>query len=329
MIKIILGSLFGLILLVVAIIAFTLFSCFRKKTPAKKNVETELERLFPGQFQVLNSNLKLIDIMAQFKGEKQAVIGDKADPDVQFLLDWNKGTESIGFDSSTVMAAHEHAKKEVAQARELFKLLKDNSLEKFSAGVVGRAAYIQVFGEPNPAFRKQSLEIIQSVLEKNPRRVQTSIFIQLLEPEEFHKQYQDIIPATHWKTGAGIQGEQLILSLNFELGASMNMPELMRHWEINTGAKRLSQTQDDAFRTARAWAEKNLPKPIFMSEAGYTSVETLVNDEPAIRFGFPYYDKDLTEEEKLHTDNEVKGYITGIYYFDQKVFTKLQKQAEF
>ncbi|MBC7777582.1 MAG: hypothetical protein H7246_19265 [Phycisphaerae bacterium] len=328
MIKIILGSILGLFLLIVAILAFTLFGCFRKKTPAKKNVETELERMFPGQFQVLNSNLKMLDVMAQYKGNKQAVIGDKADPDVQFLLDWYKGTESAGFDSTTVMAAHERAKKDVAEARELFKLLKAKGLGNISVGVIDSAAYIQVYGEPTPDFRKQTLEILKSVLDKKPGRAQTSIFIELLEPEEFHHRYQDIIPSTHWKTGAGMQGEQMILSLNFKLGA-MNIPELMRHWEINTGAKRLRQAQDDAYETAHAWAEKNLPKPIFMSAGGYSSFETIVNDEPAIRFGYPYYDKDFTEEEKLYSGNEAKGYVVGVYYFDQKVFSKLRRQEEF
>jgi|GEM_PF-5882187 len=117
MIKIILGSTLGLFLLIVAILAFTVFNCFRKKTPAKKGLETELERMFPGQFQVLLHNLKMLDVMVQIQGNKQAVIGEMADPEVQFLLDWHKGTEGASFDSSTVMTAHERAKKEVAQAR--------------------------------------------------------------------------------------------------------------------------------------------------------------------------------------------------------------------
>ncbi len=293
------------------------------------HVETELERMFPGQFEVLNSNLKMLDIMAQYKGDKQAVIGDKADPDVQFLLDWYKGTTTVGFDSATVIAAHEHAKKDVMQSRELFKILKNNGMGDISVGVIDSAAYIQVYAEPRPELRRHTLEILKTVLEQKPRRKQTSIFIELLEPEEFHKRYQDVIPATHWQTGAGMQGEMLILTLNFELSASMNIAELMRHWQMNIGAKRLHQAQKDAYQTAHAWAEKNLPKPIYMSEDDYESFEALVGDEPAARFGYPYYDKDFSAEEKLYTENEAKGYITGVYYFDQKAFLKLKRQKEF
>jgi hypothetical protein len=66
-----------------------------------------------------------------------------------------------------------------------------------------------------------------------------------------------------------------------------------------------------------------------MSAEGYSSFEVIENDEPAIRFGFPYYDKNFTEEEKLQDGNEPKGYVVGIYYFDKKVFSKLRRQQEF
>lgn len=329
MIKIILGSILGLFLLVVAILACTLFGCFRKKTPAKKNVESELELMFPGQFQVLDSNRKMLDIMAQYKGDKQAVIGDKADPDVQFLLNWYKGTTTVGFDSATVIAAHEHAKKDVVQARALFKQLKDKGLEKFSVGSINGSAYVQVYIEPSPAARIEVLKTLKSVFDLAPRSLQNSVFVELLEPEDFHIRYQDIVPSTHWGKGAGVQGDQMILSLNFDLGTPMNIQKLGRQWEINTGAKRLHNVLDDAKAAAEAWAAKNLTQPAFLSPTGYTSLEVIENDEPAVRYGFPYFDKELTKEEELYTDKDPSGYVTGIYYFDQKAFTKLQKQKEF
>lgn len=329
MIKIILGSILGLFLLVVAILACTLFGCFRKKTPAKKNVESELELMFPGQFQVLDSNRKMLDIMAQFKGEKQAVIGDKADPDVQFLLNWNKGATTVGFDSVTVIAAHEYAKKDVAEARALFKQLKDKGLEKFSVGSIEGSAYVQVYIEPSPAARMQVLETLKTVFDKAPRSLQNSVFIELLEPEDFHIRYQDIIPSTHWGKGGGVQGEQMILSLNFDLGTPMNVKDLARQWEINTGAKRLNTVLDDSHAAAKIWAAKNLPQPAFLSPINYVSYEVVESVEPAIRYGFAYYDKPLTKEEEQFTDKEPVGYVTGIYYFDQKVFTKLKRQKEF
>jgi len=256
-------------------------------------------------------------------------LADKSDPEVQFFLDWQKKADSLVLDVEHVKQKHEYAKRYVSDARDLFKLLKDKHLEKFSVGVIDQAAYIQVFLEPTPQARKQTLEIVKAVLEARPKQPQTSIFIELLEPTEFHKQYQEIIPSGLWKTGAGIQGAQRILTLNFELGVNMDISELSRHWEVNTSATRNSQARERASQTVQTWAEKNLPKPSFIYPYGYISVETLVSEEPAVRFGFPYYDKEFTEAEKLSGDNEPKAYIVGTYYFDQKVFTKLRKQAEF
>lgn len=325
MTKTILSFFRGLFLLLASVLAFTVFACFRKKTPAKKTVETALESMFPGQFKVLDTNLKMLDIMAQFKGEKRALVEDKADPEVQFMLDWQKGSADIGFDSATVIAAHAEAKKDVVQARELYKRLKNNGLENFSVGVIHPAAYIQVFAEPMPATRTKILEILKSA---SPLP-QTSIFIELLEPAEFHKEYQDIIPQGHWQTGAGIQGQERVLTLNFEFNSSMDIPELNRHWEINTSAKRNNHIHDLALQSAQTWAEKNLSKPFFIPGDGYTSVESMVSEEPSVRLGFPYYEKELTEEEKLSGDKAPKGFVVGTYNFDQKVFGKLRKQAEF
>jgi len=310
-----------------SLIMFSIFSCFRKKTPAK-NVELELERMFPGQFQVVLSNLKMLDVMALYKGEKQALIGDKVDPEVQFLLDWSKGTDSAGFDSSTVMAAHERSKANVAQARALFQLLKNKGLDKFSVGVIHQAAYIQIFVEPTPATRKQTLEIVKAVLDARAEQPQTSIFIELMEPMGYQTQFKDIIPFGHWKTGMGWQDDHKIMALDFEWGKALDLPEMMRHWEINSLSSRCSQYQELARQQAIEWAKKNLPKPYFMPSNRPYGTENLESDEPAIRYGFPYYDQNLPEEAS-HEDPEPKGYVVGIYYFDQKVFSGFRKEAEF
>ena len=311
-----------------ALLMFSIFSCFRKKTPTQKGVESELERMFPGQFQVVLSNLKMLDVMALYKGEKQALIGDKADPEVQFLLDWSKGTESAGFDSSTVTAAHERSKAHVAQARALFKLLKNKGLDKFSVGVIHPAAYIQVFMEPTPATRKQTLEIVKAVLDERAEQDQTSIFLEFMEASSFHSEFKDIIPYGHWKTGRSWQDDHKIMSLDFEWDRALELPELMRHWELTPVSKRNSEYTDLARQQAMEWAEKNLPKPYFMPANRPYTYDIPETEDPSIRFGFPYYDQKLPEETS-HEDPEPKGYVVGTYSFDQKVFTKLKEQAEF
>lgn len=310
------------------LLMLSIFSCFRKKTPAKKDVESELERMFPGQFQVLNSNLKMLDLMAQYKGEKLAVVGDKADPDVQFLLDWSKGTDNAGFDSTTVMSAHERAKANVVQAQALFKLLKNKGLDKFSVGVIEQAAYIQVFLEPTPVARKQTLELVKAVLDARSEQPQTSIFLECMEETSHYSQFKDIIPYGHWKTGRGWQDDNKIMALDFEWGKALKLSETMRHWELNPLSKRSSEYKELAYQQALEWAEKNLPKPYFMPSNRPVGYDIPEMDDPCIRYGFPFYDQKLPEESS-HEDPEPKGYVVGTYSFDQKVFTKLRKQAEF
>ena len=120
----------------------------------------------------------------------------------------------------------------------------------------------------------------------------------------------------------------MILSLIVDVETPMNIQKLSRQWEINTGAKRLNSVLDDAQAAAQAWAAKNLPQPAFLSPTDYISSEVIENEEPAIRYGFSYYDVELTKEEAVVTDKEPIAYVTGIYYFDQKVFTKLKKQKD-
>ena len=54
-------------LLTCSLLMFSIFGCFRKKTPPN-NIEAWLGQEFPGKYEVLVSNLKMLDVMAQFEG---------------------------------------------------------------------------------------------------------------------------------------------------------------------------------------------------------------------------------------------------------------------
>lgn len=325
MIKIIIAAILGTGLLI-TLFAFTLFGCFRKKTPKPKSLESELELLFPGQFQVLHTNLKLLDVMAQYKGEKQAVIGDKSDPEVQFFLDWQKGETTLGFDTASIAVLYERAKKEVESARNWHALLSEKGLKNCSVGCLGSTVFVQLFAEPTPEARKQILEVFQDLWAQKALNPQTDFSIEFLEPAAYHQQYQDIIPAWNCRQDAGKKGEQWILALSLEAGTAINLRALMREWEINMIAKRFDQVSQEAFKMANEWAEQKLPKPLFMSQEDYFSIEPLQQDPPAIRIAYPYYHQAWSAEQKL--SNEPAGYVSGVYLLDQKIFTKIQTKKE-
>ncbi|MFN0213629.1 MAG: hypothetical protein ACKVT2_05185 [Saprospiraceae bacterium] len=302
----------------------SIFSCFRKKTPSL-NISSWLETYFPNQFDVLDSNVRMLDVLAQLKGEKQALVSEKQDPELQFYLDWQKNSSSLGIDSSTVISAYERAKKDIANGRYLFKLLKEKGLNGFSVGVIDHAAYILVFLEPIPKAREQLLTTIKMTLGAGVEPAQTSIFIEIMEPDSLHAEFKDIIPYGHWITGRAWQEAHKIMSLDFEWINDLDWSALNQKWELNSMSKRSSQYREFARQKATDWAQKNLPKPFFMPSNRPFSCETVVQNGPAIRYGFPYYDQNIPEEASAY-DPEPKGYVAGTYSFDQKTFTLLKNE---
>ena len=305
---------------------FSLFSCFRRKS-APTNISGWLEQQFPGQFNVVISNLKMLDIKAQFKGEKRALIASQSEPEVQFLLDWEKGTPSLGVDSATVLRLYEASKADVVRARALFQRLTSAGLSRFSAGVIQPAAYIQVYAEPAPEARRQVLTTILAALAVEAP--QTSIYVEWMEPEAYHTEFQDIIPLGHWSTGMGWQRENNIMSINFEWKAGLQATQLLAHWALNPESKRCAGFRQEAYRQALAWAEKKLSPPFFLppdEPSGYEVVETEAG--PAIRYCFPYFDKALPATDSVETP-EPAGYVCGTYSADQRRFSGIRKQADF
>lgn len=307
------------------LLMFSIFSCFRAPKPPK-NVEEWLEKAFPGQFEVVTSNLKILDIMAQFRGDKQAVIGDKADPAVQFLLDWQKGTPSLGLDSNSVIEAHSLAKADVAKARQLFQQLKMGGLDKFSVGVVNGAAFVQVFCEPVSAFRAQLLGQLKNILDK-PQDSQTSpIYLELLADSAYHTRYQDIVPRADWKTDGGWQRNHKIMALDIAWNHQLSVPALMRHWKLNLDSNNSLPDRDLAFEAAKDWADQHLPKPFFMYADQPYRVDIPENKGLHVRFGFPYFGQAFSTEGTDTLAPDPKGYVSGVYDWEGKAFSGWRRE---
>ncbi|MFN0013949.1 MAG: hypothetical protein ACKVU2_05320 [Saprospiraceae bacterium] len=296
------------------------FSCFRKKSPPD-NLKGWLENEFPGRYEVLVSNLKMLDVMAQFRGEKRGLVADKNDLDVQFFLDWEKGAEGLGLDAQEVTQAHERARKEVVAARSWLDRLHANALEKISVGVLEEALIVQVFLEPSPTLRERTLDNVKAATVAGADPSPKVVFLEIMEPAVFGTEYQGIIPRGHWEAGRGWQRENLLLSLRIESGKETA-------WEINPEATRCINYRDEAYQQAKAWADMNLPKPFFMDNERPVRFDPKPADarprnKPGIQYDFPFFDKD-----PAGSDVEPSGYVTGIFYPDEQVFAQVQKQRK-
>lgn len=301
---------------------FSFFGCFKKKT-APVNIETWLETRFPGQFDVLHSNLNF-NVMDMYRGKKTALVAEKSDPEVQFVLFWKKDLPDVGLTKEEVQTAFETAKNDVAQARDLFKQLKNKGLENFSVGVIEPAVYILVFAEPDATTRGQVLAKIKSALDA--KNTPTSIWIEMMEPSAFGQKFGDIIPHGYWKTETGWQEQEKIMSLNFECRKEVSVATLMAHWEVNPMSKRGAAGREDAYRQAKIWAEKNLPKPFYLESNQMVGFETDEKDGLAVHYHFPYFDAQPNENDSGLA--EPKGYVSGLYHTEKKTFSAIKKQKE-
>lgn len=302
---------------------FSLFGCFRNK-PAKITVESWLETGFSGRFEVVHSNINL-NVMDLYHGKKMAVIGEKADPEVQFLLHWTKGTDDLGLSKPEVEAACASAQEDVKNARALLRLLKDRSLESVSVGAIGPAAYILVFGPSDAATRERTLSTILAALDARPDPSQTSIWCEWMEEKAYKQQFQDIVPRGHWKISNNWQEDHKIMSLNFEWSKGLSVQILMKHWQINPGSLHSEEYREDAYKQALAWAEKKLPKPFYLEPQQFVAYEVDQNDGFAIRYSFPYFDAKPADGDSLSVD-EPKGYVSGLYQTERKTCTNIKKQ---
>ena len=318
-------------LLTCTLIMFSIFGCFRKKT-SPNNIEAWLGQEFPGRFEVLVSNLKMIDVMAQFEGRKQALIAEKSDPEVQMLLDWQKDTASLGLDPKAVSRMFEYARECKEKSLDFYKLLKTRGLEKCAVAYYDQRIIMLVFEEPGLEMRERTLAAVKQALDAWIKLPGGSGYIQFMEPAAYGSKFQNFIPHGHFKVENAWQEENSILSTQFEWKENLNLTGL--NWVINPVSKRETQYQEDAFEQAKAWADKNLPKPFFMDAGQPVGFEFSKTDEkdiqasqggiPSIRYAFPYFDKKPGE-----ASAEPKGYVTGIYRSDDQAFVLVRKQKEF
>lgn len=313
--------------LVYLLAMFSLFGCFKKKNTIPGNLAEWLEANFPGQLKVLDSNQNYDIKDLFFTGKKRGLVADAADQDVQFTLDWTKPDKnggSLGLSVDEVKHKLEEGRADVQRGRELFKLLKDNGLQQFSASSVEQAAYILVFAEPTLENRRQIITTIKNTLDARSEQPQTSIWIEIMEPSAYQVEFQDIIPRAHWQRPGTWHDDNKIMSLDFEWKKGIPLNALIKGWAFNTHSARTGQFMTEAYPKALAWAEKHLPKPFYLEQdhmVWYSEVSSDEADGPAVKIGFPYFASKPGEAE----DVEPKGHVTGIYLIDSKEFIAVKK----
>jgi hypothetical protein len=315
---------FTLLCLLLAIFGFR---C-KKKSPAD-NIESWLDQQFPGQFRIIDSNLKMLDVIAQFKGKKQALVADRNDPDVQFLLDWQKGDPSLGLQPEWVRNLHEIAKKNTQNSREFYELLEKAGFENFTTAVYGTDYTVQIFVEPSPENRQKWYE--QSVLIGKTIDDEhcSSFLVEIMEPDAWGVKYRQLLRLEDIHTEIGWIKDHRLMSVELKQNG-----EWIKNasWEVHAESNRCAEFTDQALKQAKDWAAEKMPQKVYWGESMVFGFEMIKHPEakggqtqnhlqsPAIRYSFPYFLQPPTDT------SEPDGHITGIFTVDSRQFGNIQQQ---
>ncbi|MCC6413220.1 MAG: hypothetical protein IT270_16270 [Saprospiraceae bacterium] len=301
-------------LLTLLLLMFSLFSCFKKKSPAKSDFPSWLETHYPDKFTVLESGSNY-DIMDYLKGKKQTWVAEKADPDVQFLMYWNKNADTLAITTAELQKEWDIARDNTRRARELYTMLKEAGLENVSAGASSNKGNILVFAEPTPEQREALAKILTQLRPKLRTAGFESVWTGIMEPSAYKYHFEDIIPAPHWRRAGGWQDNNLLFFAKWALQDPT--PE---RFQYNNACDRNGAISDEAAVEAQAWAEKNLKKPFYLEkETGYS-----VGDDPSdplkVVYEFPLY-----TAKPANNEDEPIGYVSVTYHVDKRTFTGIKQ----
>jgi hypothetical protein len=308
---------------------FALTACFRKKGDPK-NLGDWLEKNMPGQLQVLDSNLKMLDVMAQFKGEKQALVADQQNQDIQFLLDWEKDSANLGLDKPDIEDQLAYAREGYRKSTELYQLFASAGLEKVAVGVHHLNIFIQYYAEPGSEEREKFKKAVLQVMNQWIKTDGYTLYWQIMEPAAYQTKLKNIIPAGHFITENGWQQDNEILSLSI---LWRDIKAESWNWDINTVSLRGQAITDQAFEKASEWARQNLPAGAHLEEGKLIGFELVKHPDqarqkadahsPSIRISFPYIlEKKETEE------HEPDGFVTCVYVLDGQKIGQFKNEKE-
>ncbi len=300
----------------------SIFSCFRKK----ENLQSWLDKKFPGQFEVVDSRRRFMEKF-QFSKKVTSVVAFKQDTLVEFVIVWYRDAPDLRMTTTEVEDALAKSKLNVANAHHLFGELTAKDPFHVSVGVIDSAAYFLVYAEPTLANRKKYLDQILQMLD-HAEHTQKDIWIEFMEDTAYYKEFKDIVSAGYWNRIDHFHQDNKTVSMDFKWSPGIKSDSLMPHWAANTESLRSSLWREEAYKSALIWAEKNIKSPYYIEPVQLVWNDPDEHDPMSIHFHFPYYPAKPAEDNEDPEANRI-GFISGVYQVDKKTFSKIEKGAEF
>ena len=311
--------------LLFSFLIFLLLACSPKKE-TMKDLPAWLEKNLPGQLDIVG-NVVNLDPKNLYYQEKETILADKSDPEVQIKITWNKNDDGLDLSADEVKTMLENSRRDTKAARTILAGLKERGLDKVSVGVIDMAAYILTYEEPTAEARQRFTDIALATINALPDHNQTSIWIECMEPSTFGEHFKDIVLFGYWHRGGTYHDDKKIMSLDFEWNADVQIEDLMPHWTYNYKSERASTLSDEAFTSASAWATKNIRSPFYLEPDQMIGVGLDEEDPLSLRYSFPYFE---SKPDTSDTGNEQDplGYVSVSYQTDKKTFSHFAKEDE-
>jgi hypothetical protein len=305
----------GTVVLVAAVVLLVTLGCFRKKN-AKANLPDWLETHFPGRFEVLETSLAKNWATSWDFGSKKSIVAEKADPEVQILLFWEKGKVALRLSTAEVDSAAVSARHNVQQARLLHKLLTTNGLEGFSTSWANGRSVVVLFAEPTPEHRQNTVRILKKTFDAAPSDLTADVRVYYFEPTARGELFKDIVTLEYWERPGTWHQDHLLVYLETDwTAADFSEKAVAKQWTCNTAAARTGKYQDEAEQRVLAWAAEHLKGEVHL--AGYTECQLDEKDPLGIRYQFPYYlGPARPDTDSVDLDAHVDGYLTVVYHTD-------------
>jgi len=305
---------------------FGLWGC-NNNMKKEDNLESWLEKNFPGQFTIVQS---LRDLQGRHLIEHKvnALVAETKDPEVQFSVAWYKGKPDVGLTIDEIRKADEDAARDIKSARDWYAKLTTAGIERISVGVVDEGLYVLPYSEPTPEMRKEIITKLFSVLKQESGSTQTQIWIECMEDSTYRKEIKEVAPFGYWHRVDSYHDDHKIMSVEFEISEDVNPDEVGKLWAFNTKSLRSLEFIKQAYAEARQWTDEHVAKSNYLEAEQMVRYELDENDPLAVHYTFPLYASKPEDPGAYGVEDSAIGFITGVFNTDEKKFTKIKKVKE-
>lgn len=300
-----------LIKLFLAGLVLVLLAYCRPKKTTPGDLQSWLDKYYPGRFQVLWTTSRNVIRNFSFKA-KRSVVAEKDQPLVQALIDWDRRDAEFGLSQETVDDAFVRAREVWAEVTSFTATMKAHQSEGWAAGIRDGTVTVLVFEESTRSNRDKWLSALEQVFAAWPAAGSYGKDLFFAEPGEAANFPEQMVPLQYWLDLNGGYRKQVIMQLHCAYDQAFLATNLAQAWQFNIESVRFAAYSDQARQAAQNWLEQQ-PGQL---TATFESAELGQPDGPPLllQFFFPVTNASTVVQVDLDLDRQT---VTDIRLVDQ------------